>query len=212
MNIALQQFPCARCQASRGSLESPCTECGWAPTELAVSVDSKPIAMLSKYQLIFRNLPYAILFFVVITYSITFLVAAGSHQFFELYFHNASNSWKPVEAHVASITPGNKSAEMVYEYVFEGNQYSNNKLLFVSDGTIADAEIIYARFKVGQQITVFVNPSKPSQAVAIRRKLSWGVFFRIVCEIVGGVLFIAWVTWISVRHFRKGMREAIQTT
>ena len=174
------------------------------PEPIVEAASTKPTPSSSEPSRFWRQLPYAALFLVLIT----FIVAAGSHELFRLYFYFVSKSWVATDARVVEITQHDRSAEMVYEYRFDGNVFSDNTLSFVSEGTIPDKLFILERFRVGQRITVFVNPSNPSQAVAIRCELTSGVLFRIVCEIVLGFLILGWFLWMAVRYFRRGMREA----
>jgi len=123
-----------------------------------------------------------------------------------LYCHYASRSWVPVKASIVRITFGDKSARMVYRYDFGGETFTNDNLRYLSPGTIPDMSLIGAKYKVGQQITVSVNPKTPDQAVVIRRELrSSELAFNISgLAFVSAIIF--WFVWTAAKHFRAGMK------
>lgn len=83
----------------------------------------------------------------------------------------AARSWIPIDATVVEITNHPKSATLSYEYFRDGLPIQNDTFAFLTEGTLNDKQYINENFEVGQNITVFMNPSNPKQSVVQRRPL-----------------------------------------
>jgi len=102
------------------------------------------------------------------------LVAFLSPLGYSIYLNNASYSWVATPAELKTIGPfRNKSISITYEYTFQSQRFQCSRLAFLSAGSIDDALLIEESYKVGDWLIVYVNPSRPSQAVVLRRRPSF---------------------------------------
>ena len=89
-----------------------------------------------------------------------------------LVISHLSWSWPPVTATVTRVEEQPKSATVQYAYSISGQHHVGDRFSILSEGTIVDKEIIFSRYKVGDRITIHVDPSRPSESVIELRAIA----------------------------------------
>ena len=100
----------------------------------------------------------------------------GGQLAYKLIGHYRSGAWASTPAVVVEIEEHSKSAELSFTYTFEGQDFQGDRYQYMSAGTVPEKREILDRFKIGDRISVLVNPSEPSQAVAHRPALQYQHF------------------------------------
>lgn len=78
-----------------------------------------------------------------------------------IYMNKASFEWEHVKAEVLSITYIDKSVNVVYFYEKKGDKYTNNRISYISLGTLEDRDFMKNKaVEVGHKIDIFVDPRK----------------------------------------------------
>lgn len=95
------------------------------------------------------------------------MAGLGGPILYGLYFHVASESWRPVPAVVESITGKGNGARMVYGYEVEGRKYVGDRFQYLSAGPAVEAGRI-RRYHAGDAVNVLVDPGKASRSVVRR--------------------------------------------
>jgi uncharacterized integral membrane protein len=123
----------------------------------------------------------------------------------------ASRDWPSVEGQVTEATVETKidrdedgastrySPRIIYTYSVSGQQYTSDRVVigarqWHTSQTRAEAKLVY---RPGQQVTVYYNPGKPSQAVleAGATRGAWGTLaIGIIFTILGAVVLVINVT------------------
>lgn len=108
-----------------------------------------------------------------------------------IYMNKASFEWEHVKAEVLSITYIDKSVNVVYFYEKKGDKYTNNRISYISLGTLEDRDFMKNKaVEVGHKIDIFVDPRENTNSVILRKKLRFKhVQFHILLVFVVGVSF-----------------------
>ena len=106
-------------------------------------------------------------------FIISCMAVALTYSFaYDLFMHFYSISWLPTHARVIEIretTP--KSTDLIYEYYIDEKKFTGNTFVFISPGSLHEKQLIENNYIPEEKITVFVNPSNPSQSVVLKRNL-----------------------------------------
>ena len=126
----------------------------------------------------------------------TIAAIVGFQLLHSIYSHLRSNSWRPTKATVISIENRPKSAELRYTYDVDGDEFTGNTFAFLSEGSIPDKFLINDRYRVGNQIEVYVNPSDSYQSVVELRSLRFTYLWAHLL-IVGFSGIVAVTYWLK---------------
>jgi hypothetical protein len=102
-----------------------------------------------------------------------------------VYQHWSANDWQQVAATVTAIENHQKSADLVYAYIYDGMHFTGDTFAFLSKGSLNDKELINERYRVGDRIDIYVNPGNPRQSVVDRRALRFAYLWPpllVVCS------------------------------
>lgn len=112
----------------------------------------------------------------------------------KIYLNSASFSWNPNIATIETIAFEDKSVDLTYRYDVEEIEYIGNKISFLNSGTIEDRDYVRKNMKIGQEITVYIDPSSHKRSVVLRKSLSFDhVKLSILILVFGlGGLYFLW--------------------
>jgi len=137
----------------------------------------------------------------VLAYAVTSL-ARG------VYMTVVSSSWLPREATVHSIHSHAVSADLYYLHHVHSNVFQQgNTFAFLSVGAIFDKQLIEKSYRVGDKITVHVDPGDPGRSVAVRRSL-----LKYVWVDVTVILLTCVIGWHVLRRQTALLLEDEKTT
>jgi hypothetical protein len=119
-----------------------------------------------------------------------------------------SSSWLPREATVHSIHSHAVSADLYYLHHVHSNVFQQgNTFAFLSVGAIFDKQLIEKSYRVGDKITVHVDPGDPGRSVAVRRSL-----LKYVWVDVTVILLTCVIGWRVLRRQTALLLEDEKTT
>ena len=125
-----------------------------------------------------------------------------------VYMTVVSSSWLPKEATVHSIRSQAMSADLYYLHHVRSNVFEQgNTFAFLSLGAIFDKQLIEKSYRVGDKITVYVDPGDPGRSVAVRRSL-----LRYVWVDVAVILLTCVIGWRVLRRQATVLLEDETTT
>lgn len=158
----------------------------------------------------------------VMLFAVPFFCAGMGVLFFfalrPLYLTNQAKGWEEVQAIVtASEVRSSRSSDgttynlhLVYQYTYENRQYESDRYDFVSIGTDRRSgfDRIVEENPVGQEITAYVNPDRPHEAVVnpgFPTHSLWLGLFGLIFAGVGSAVFIfGIVTFRSAGRLSRG--------
>jgi hypothetical protein len=123
----------------------------------------------------------------------------------------ASSSWFAVTGRIVTIgytTRRSRTIDVRYEYEHEGRRFRTGRVFFGGTGP-GEMQAFAARYKVGDTVTVYVDPADPSHSVLERRLGSrWFLFMMLglLFAVVG--LAIVRFVWLGSKPGGEGMRGA----
>jgi len=129
----------------------------------------------------------------IFLFIFTVLAVVGSIKLlFNLYNADISRKWPEYSATI--IESGYEKVEemdgpgvayriiITYRYIVSGVQYENSNYNFCNQSVDKyEREQLLARYPVGKEITVRVNPKKPANAVIVAGTTYWHYIWLILC-------------------------------